>query len=309
MTAHVAERGEGRGRVVLRLTGSYGASEHAIRAAIQVAKAFHSEIESLFVSDRQIFDAAGYLFVREIKTSAIGTSITGLGQGEVGGRKGQADADAGWLDVPAVSRQIELMHRALQRRVMELADREDVPVLGRRVNDTPLGALARACQMAGPWNVVALGEPFNANSLARLDDLFERVTGMTGVVLVGPNAAAVSGPVVAVIEDAERVPGMLRAAERLAGAAAGAGVILAVAGESRSSQVWLKHEVGQAVNSEVAGVVELGRPGGGTAVIAEALRTLRPSFVLAEHGGKLVPHSGDFKAVVTALACPLLVVR
>lgn len=307
MTAHVAERGEGRGRVVLRLTGSYGVSEHAIRAAVQVAKAFHSEIESLFVSDRQIFDAAGYVFVREIRTVSIGGAdkerhVTGGGEALPG-------APAGLVDVPTVARQIELAHRALQRRVGELANYEDVPVVGRQINDTPLGALARACQTTGPWNVVALGEPFNANSLARLNELFERVTGMTGVVLVGPHAEAVRGPVVAVIEDAERVPGMLRAAERLAGATTSSGVILAVAGEARSGQAWLKHEVGQAVSGHAVEVVELGRPGGGAAVMAEALRALGPSFVLAEHGGKLVPHCGDFRAMATALVCPLLVVR
>lgn len=305
MTAHVAERGEGRGRVVLRLSGAHLASEHAIQAAVQVAKAFHSEIESLFIADRQIFDAASYGFLREIRAGGV-SSLTG----DVGDGSLEASVEArGGFDVAAIERQIKLAARSMQRRVDELAAREDVPVFGRLVHDTPLRALANACQMAGPWNVVALGEPFTADSLARLDTLFERVTGMTGVVMVGPRARASSGPVVAVIEDVERVTGMLRAAQRLAGAM-GREVLVAIAASSKSAKVWVSNEVRRVIaGSPFMEVVELGRPGGGTAVVAEALRQLNASFIIAEHGGQVVPRSGDSKALALSVTCPLLVVR
>jgi hypothetical protein len=305
VTAHVAERGEGRGRVVLRLTGTQAVNEHAIRAAIQIAKAFHSEIESLFVYDRQIFDAAGYSFVREIR--AAPRTPHGQASAQPGsGPMGQIDNG---VDVAGIARQIELTARRLQRHVGELALQEDVPVHGRVVHDTPLGALAAACQIAGPWNVVALAEAFTADSLVRLETLFERVTGMTGVVLVGPRAARTRGPVVAVIEDAERITGMLRTAERLA-RETGSDVVLAVASASRAAQAWLKSEVFQVTSSgHKVVVVELGRAGGGTAVLAEALRELAPGFVIAEHGGLVVPREGDLRSLGAALSCPLLVVR
>ena len=316
MTAHVAERGEGRGRVVLRLTGTHAISEQAILAAIRVAKAFHSEIESLFVTDRQIFDAAGYGFVREIVAapaarggaSRRSSQNHAMADGGSAADSGSADAVPAGLNVGAIARQIDLAARALRRRVGELAQREDVPVLDRQVNDTPLRALAHACQIAGPWNVVALGEPFSANGLARLDQLFERVTGMTGVVLVGPRAVPSQGPVVALIEDSDRVMGMLRAAERVA-SASGSDVVLGVVAQSRARQAWLRSEVVHAIAGHAVQVVDIGRPGGGTAVLAEAVRQLRPGFVFAEHGGQLVPHSGDFAPLVAALSCPLLVVR
>lgn len=307
MTAHVAERGEGRGRVVLRLTGTHGASEHAVRAAIRIAKAYYSEIESLFVCDRQIFDAAGYSFVREIgvaqpaRTRAChsGEETEGTGAGE----------SIAAIDVADISRHYELMARSLQRWVCDLARKEDVPVHGRVVRDTPLRALSTACQLLGPWNVVALAEPFTAVSLTRLDMLFERVTGMTGVVLVGPRAAAPKGPVVAVIEDVERVTGMLRTAERLA-RVNGSDIVLAVAEKSRAAQSFLKSEVIHVMaGRRMASVVELGRAGGGTGMLAEALRQLRPGFVIAEHGGLVVPLAGDLKPLAAALSCPLLVVR
>lgn len=307
MTAHVAERGEGRGRVVLRLTGTHVANEYAVRAAIRIAKAFHSEIESLFVYDRQIFDAAGYSFVREIGTVQRAAPKACQLAEEDPGVLAQGRLAA--IDVADISRQYELVARRLQRWVSKMALQEEVPVHGRVVRDTPLRALSAACQMSGPWNVVALAEPFTVDSLARLDVLFERVTGMTGVVLVGPRVAAMQGPVVAVIEDHERVTGMLRTAERIA-RVNGSDVVLAVAGQSRAAQSWLKSEVIHAVTGgHMVAVVELGRAGGGTAVLAEALRQLGPGFVIAEHGGLLVPHTGDLKPLGAALSCPLLVVR
>jgi hypothetical protein len=305
VTAHVAESGEGRGRVVLRLTGTQAVNEHAIRAAIQIAKAFHSEIESLFVYDRQIFDAAGYSFVREIRAAPR----TPHGQASAQPGSGPMRQIDNGVDVAGIARQIELTARRLQRHVGELALQEDVPVHGRVVHGTPLAALAAACQIEGPWNVVALAEAFTADSLARLETLFERVTGMTGVVLVGPRAARARGPVVAVIEDAERITGMLRTAERLA-RETGSDVVLAVAGASRAAQAWLKSEVFHVTSGgHKVVVVELGRAGGGTAVLAEALRELAPGFVIAEHGGLVVPREGDLRPLGAALSCPLLVVR
>lgn len=307
MTAHVAERGEGRGRVVLRLTGTHTANEHAVRAAIRIAKAFHSEIESLFVCDRQIFDAAGYSFVREIGVAQRGGGVTRAVTATATATTSAVTSNA--IDVAHITRQFELTARRLQRWVGELAQEEDVPVHGRVVHDTPLRALSTACQMSGPWNVVAIAEPFTGQVLTRLDMLFERVTGMTGVVLVGPRATIAHGPVVAVIEDLDRVTGMLRTAERLARVNGGE-VILAIAGVSRAAQSWLKSEVMHVVaDGHDVAVVELGRAGGGAAVLAEALRQLRPGFVIAEQGGLVVPHTGNFGPLGVALLCPLLVVR
>ena len=65
MIAHVAQTGENRGRVVLQL-GSAHPSIIALEAAVRIARAFQSEIESVFVEDEQLFDCAAYDFVREV---------------------------------------------------------------------------------------------------------------------------------------------------------------------------------------------------------------------------------------------------
>src|SRR5690349_23094669 len=68
MIAHVAETGENQGRVVLQL-GSVHPSAIALEAAVRIAQAFQSEIESVFVEDEQLFDCAAYNFVREVSLS------------------------------------------------------------------------------------------------------------------------------------------------------------------------------------------------------------------------------------------------
>ena len=97
MIAHVAQAGEDRGRVVLQL-GSGHPSAIALEAAVRIARAFQSEIESVFVQDEQLLDCADYGFVREI-------SLTGREQRRMsrdGGRtrsapggRGRAPADRG----------------------------------------------------------------------------------------------------------------------------------------------------------------------------------------------------------------------
>ena len=56
MIAHVAAAGEERGRVVVWLPTAGRASSPAIEAAMMLARAFGSEVESLFVEDKQLFD-------------------------------------------------------------------------------------------------------------------------------------------------------------------------------------------------------------------------------------------------------------
>lgn len=294
MTAHVAERGEGRGRVVLRLGCAVPVNDAAIDAAIAVAKAFGAGIECLLVEDRQVYDAAAYSFTREITLASAGERPISLDE---------------------VARQMALAARAAERRVADLAGRAEVPVELRHVRDTPLGALAHACQIAGPWNVVALGEVATSSTLARMDALFERVTGMTGVVVAGQRssrqrrAASAAGPVVAVVEDPDRLTGMIRTASRLAGVA-GTDIVVALAATSRSAMGWLGEQVKHGMGGgQRISMIELDQPGAGPAVLAEGLRRLHPSFLIAEFGGLAVPAGNGGSSLAAALDCPLLVVR
>ena len=136
MILHVAEAGEDRGRVVLRLGPLRPASDAALKAAVMVAQAFGSEMESLFIEDSQLFDLAGFPFVRE-------TSLSGLTTRPI--------------SVPDLERDVKAIARALHRRVAEVAAPAKVRVRSRSMRDDPVRALAMACSEAGPWNVIALG--------------------------------------------------------------------------------------------------------------------------------------------------------
>ncbi len=200
MIMHVAEAGERRGRVVLHLASGHP-NEIAIEAAVRIAQAFNSEIESLFVEDLQLYDLASYPFAREI-------SLTRARQRP--------------LSRDDIEREMRLCGQSLQRRVEALARAADVPLRAKVVRDDPVHALAKACAEDGPWNVVALADALAPGQGARLRDLFATVVGTTGLMLVGPNARRTRGQIVAVVETPEHLQPLMRAGERLAGVLGGA---------------------------------------------------------------------------------------
>src|SRR5690606_32045686 len=104
----------------------------------------------------------------------------------------------------------------------------EVPIRQRVVRDDPITALATTCAECGPWNVVALAEPFGAMSSESLRHLLETVADATGIVLVGPKARRTTGPVIVAIEDIDRLPSMIRAAERIASVTGGSIVVVPI---------------------------------------------------------------------------------
>lgn len=286
MIAHVAQSGEDRGRVVLHL-GSAHPSTVAIEAALRVARAFGSDLESLFVEDEQLFDCAAYGFVREV-------SLTGQ----------QSRA----ISLDGLMRDLHLTAQGARRQVEALARKAEVPLRCRVVRDEPLRALSIACTETGPWNVVALGEPFTGNGLM-LKQLICEISGSTGLVTVGPKAQRVTGPVVVAVEDTAQLPDLLRAAERLAALDDAEIVLLLIAPDEdqlfqMDGEARLVVEAGEGVRIQSAAVAR-----GEAAVIAETLRQLHGGIVICEFGGLVVPEGGDLRSLASVLECPLFVVR
>ena len=287
MIAHVAETGENRGRVVLQL-GSAHPSVIALEAAVRIAQAFQSEIESVFVEDQQLFDCAAYGFVREV-------SLTG--------RRSRAVSAAG------MTQDLRLAAQGARRQLEALARLAEVPLRSRVVRDEPLRALAIACAESGPWNVVALAEPFAGGNNGLLRQLLVEVSGTTGLVMVGPKARRVTGPAVIAVEDADRLPSLLRAAERLT-ALDGAHIVLLLMApdeeglDRMDGQVRLVVEAREDVRIETAAAAR-----GDAAVAAEALRRQRAGFIICQFGGIVVPDEGNLRPLASVLECPLLLVR
>jgi hypothetical protein len=287
MIAHVAQSGEDRGRVVIQIRSRHP-SAIAMQAAVQIARAFGSDLESLFVEDEQLFDCAAYGFVREVSLS---------------GRETRA------LSLDTMMRDLHLTAQGTRRQLEALAKKAEVPLRCRVVRDEPLRALTIACTEVGPWNVVALGEPFTAGNSAMLKQMLAEVSGTTGIVTVGPRAQRVSGPVIVAVEDIAELPDMLRTAERLA-AVDGAEIVLLLVGPGEDELAQMEGEARLVVEDREGVHIELAAVArGADAAMAETLRRLRGGMVICQFGGLVVPDEGDLRPLAAALECPLFLVR
>ncbi|MGI9424142.1 MAG: hypothetical protein ACR2PA_13190 [Hyphomicrobiaceae bacterium] len=287
MIAHVAEAGEARGRVVLRFC-SGRPHEMAVRAAFQIAQAFQSEIESLFIEDAQLIDLARFEFATEI-------SLTGRHRRRLSQR--------------SVHQSFRASFEAARRMVEQEAQAAEVPMQHSFVRDEPVHALAAACAQRGPWNVVALAEAFGTTSCATLRELFSTVPDTTGVILAGPRTRRVDGPVIIAVEEIDRFPGMLRAAEKLA-ALSESDIVALIVADNQDRFFQLDGEVRLILGDrEDVTIVPSAVAHGEAAVIAESIRKLRGGFLIAQFGSLVVPESGGLRPLTSALECPLFLVR
>lgn len=285
MIAHVAEAGESRGRVVLQVCTSRP-SLVAMEAAIRIARAYRSEIESLFVEDMNLLQLASFPFAREITFSGKARPLT------------RDDME----------REFRNAFRSLQRRIEVLAAAAEVPVKRQIVRDDPLTALQRACTECGPWNLVALADPFGAGSCASLQQLFDSVTDATGLLIVGPGARRLDGRIVVMNDETEHLQNMLRVAERLASLDE---TEISIALVAESEEKILELESGTRLLLEDNPGVEITTVAvvRDEAAASEVLRRQNPGFVISRYGGLLVPADGNLRALSLTLECPLLLVR
>jgi hypothetical protein len=288
MIAHVAAAGEGRGRVVLRLTPG-GANPVALEAAMKLARAFQSEIESLFVEDAQLLDIAGLPFACEV-------SLTGRQRRQ--------------LSLEAVERQMRGAASALAKRITTLAEAAEVPVRTTVVRSDPVEALATACAESGPWNVVALAEPIAPGDGSVLRRLFLDVPGTTALLVVGPTAKRTSGRIVGLVEDIDHLEAVLRASRRLFEASGESRFTLLLVAESEEEAATMDEQARLAMGADEA--VELVRArvqANAPAMIAELIRRLNAGFVIGRFGGIVVPPDGNLRTLTSVLECPLLLIR
>jgi hypothetical protein len=288
MITHVGQAGEGRGRVVLWLGAAGEPQETAVEAAFRIAQAYESEVESIFIEDRQLYDLAALPFSQEISLS---------------GRRRPLTPDLMAAEMRAQS-------SLAQRRIKTLALTVDVRTQTRVIREEPVKALAKACAENGPWNVVAIGTPYRRSNGANLSELFENVHATTGFVVAGPQARRTSGPVVAIVEELDRVVPMLRAAERLAATTAHGDVRLWLADDDLDRLEWMEGQARLmlANTPEIAlRTIDLFRHN--AHAVAELLRDDGAGFVLARFGGLFVPDEADAGPIAEMLDGPLFLVR
>lgn len=284
---HVAEAGEARGRVVVHLC-STAASPIAIDAAVWLARAFQSEIEGLYVENQQLIEMASHPFAREV-------SLTG--------RETRA------LSCADLEREFRHASSAFHAEIIARARAAEIRVHARVVRDEPLSALSQVCAACGPWNAVALAEPFTSPACPPLKDLLVGVRDATGLLVVGPRAARTSGTIVVALEQAEALQAMLAVAQRLSVVEDKPVAICLVAGDEvglmeldNASRLVLSEQPEVRIVAQIA-------TWGAEAAAAEALRRLVPGLIVARFGGHLVPDSGDLRPLAASLECPLLLLR
>jgi len=205
MIAHVAEAGEGRGRIVLRIRRE--PSESAVRIAIRLAQVYEAELEALFVEEEDLHAFAQFSFACEM--SPGGRALRRVSPREL-------------------ARAFQIVRTRVQRRLAPLARQAKVALRSRTVCADPQRALCVACAASGPWNLIVLGEPVERSDYAALRTLFHAVPDATGVVLAGAAVCERDGPVVMALDRAEDLPGAMRVAVRLAGRSKAPVVILPV---------------------------------------------------------------------------------
>jgi hypothetical protein len=288
MIAHVAEAGENRGRVIVRLGAFAEPEPAALAAAIHVARAFQSEIEGLFIEDPDLFAAAAHPFVRELSLTGAGLRPLSLAT---------VEHDCGHFAV------------ATQRRLARLAEAAAVRFEARVVRDTVVGALTTACGERGPWNIIVFAEPVLPGTAGEvLSVAVAGVWGTTGYLVAAPRALWRRGPILVAIEDTDRLTGMVRAGQRLA-AVAGEEVIVVPVGADDIAVDWLEAEM-RLMLGEAPGVRVLPRPchtGHGPA-LRTALAGHAPRLVIARYGGLTVP-AGDPARPLAELAVPVFLVH
>lgn len=293
MITHVAQAGEQRGRVVLWLAASDEAHDTAVDAALCLAQAFESEIECLFIEDSQLFELAAMPFAREVMRSGRGSRP---------------------MSSDTLARDVKMHASALQRAVLGKARAAEVKASVRVVRAEPVVALAAACDENGPWNVVTVGATVRSDTGtghlgAGLDEVFRTVQATTGIVVAGREARRTSGPVIAVVEEAERLVPMMRAAERIA-SATGGDARLWLLEHDRARQDWIEGQICLALGAYPAiqlNVVDM------TAhtpqSVAGMLRRAGAGFVIARFGGTLTPRERDVAPFADLLEGPLFLVR
>lgn len=301
MTIHVAEAEEARGRVILRFC-SFAPNEEAVRAAMIVARAFHSEVELLFVEDAQRVDFATFPSAKEFsRRDGIAHAVSPL----------------------AVRAEIHGRFAVARKKIAAAAKEHEIHVYEHVVHDDPVQALVSACARRGPWNMIAIAETFGSPAPFSIDEVFETVSDATGIIVAGPGSASrqkrsvsprdqsawSARSIVLAVEDIDHLQGMLRAAHYMAAELKTETIVLLVAATDEElahmdAQVRLVLSPEDNVRLAPSGAIH-----GDQAAVADAVRRLGSEFLIVQYGGLVAPRRASLRPLLCGLDCPVLLVR
>jgi hypothetical protein len=282
---HVAEAAENNGRVIMhvRLAPPRPA---AIAAAVRVAQAFGAAIEAVFIEDEELIDLACFGFVREISRDGRSSAVFGP---------------------QVLSGQMASTMSATWRAVSKAAQDAGVAVALRRTRGPWVRALGAAAVECGAWNIVVASDDSALSAIAIRRQVRE-VPGTTGLVVAGSEAHVDGGTIVLLLERIERLPAMLRAADRLAEILS-APILLCLVGADARRCAELEGDARLALGERTDVTVRsLEIVPGATPALVRTLRGLAPGFLVAELDGLVLPEDVRRFDVVADLTAPVLIV-
>jgi len=281
MITHVAEASELSGRVVLWLDPESRCTPAVLDAPLRLAAAYDAEIETIVVDQRA--DESGDVPFRRI-------------------------GHVGLPDVPPCAYRFQLLAQRYRRTVEQASRAHKVKVRHALAQGDAVDRISEMCLMRGPWNIVALTGTPAVGGQSLINSLLANVSGATGFLLCGEARANRKTGVVVIVEDGERLPSMLRAAERLS--QPGAAIHLVIGAETSADHSELEHQA-RLLTADASPITfapigpTFGVPGAMTEIVAR----MKPSFVVARFGGTAVADGRELSRASAAIQAPILLVR
>lgn len=285
MTAHVAEASEGSGRVLLWLDPNILASRQAVEAAVRLAAAYRSELETVDVEPPHVVFAEG-VPIRRVDSPT-------------------SPAVSAGLDDDTARRSLG---RRQRRTIDDLTLEFEVPASHTRVSGDAIDQLATMCVERGPWNVVAISRMPSAEIAPLIASIFANVSGATGVLVGSRRTSPWRGRVAVVAEDGERLPSMLRAAERIAGKDGSTHLIVAAPAQAAFDEL----EAQARLLPEGSGRLRFAasRPTYGVeGALDEPLINAAPDLAIARFGGILLSDGAALSRTLALTGAAFLLVR
>lgn len=284
MIAHVAEASERSGRVVLWLDPEAVCRPENLDAPVRLAAAYGAEIETVFVAPEAAAVADAGVPTRRVEALL----------------NGDATADG--------NQRIELLQRCLRGAVENAGRAHGVNVRHAEGTGDAIDHIAGMCIARGPWNIVALTRLPAFDGHATINTMFANVSGATGFLLCGGSSARNSARVAVLAEDAERLPSMLRAAERMTGERGA--IHLFIAAETAAMHADLEAHARLLAAESYNVIFEKSAPTLGVgATLAEPVARLKPSLVIAPFGGAAIADGRELARMSAVTNAPILIVR
>jgi hypothetical protein len=281
MITHVAEASELSGRVVLWLDPESRCTPTVLEAPLRLARAYDAEIETIVVDQRA--DESGEVPFRRI-------------------------GHVGLPGVPPVAYRFQLLAQRCRRTVEDAGRAHKVKVRHALAQGDAVDRISEMCLMRGPWNIVALTGTPAVGGQSVINSLLANVSGATGFLLCGEALENRKTGVVVIVEDGERLPSMLRAAERLS--QPGAAIHLIIGAETAAEHAELEDQA-RLLTADAFPVsfAPIGPTFGVPGAMTEIVARMKPSFVVARFGGTAVADGRELSRASAAIQAPILLVR